>query len=571
MKRRSRLDEFRESLRLQQSYNTIMRYGLDFALDRGLIGLTRRFFLEWLYGIDQSPDVLTVPVKTRLLLQELGPIYVKVGQLISSQSQALPSDWAVELSKLQSSVRPFPYEQVREIIIAELGAPPEEVYATFNPIPLAAASLGQVHRATLHTGEEVVVKVQRPNVIKQVRADVGIMSWLARLVQRRLQWAQDMGLVGVVDEFGQQVLAELDYRIEAYNIIRLNQNLEGIPAARLPVIYNEQCTGRVLTMEFIDGVKLTNLAAIDEAGFDKEELAKNALRATLKQILIDGFFHGDLHPGNVFVNRRDGDIVFLDVGMVGELTVRQRANMINMLLVMQQQDVRGLAQAARSLSVPFREVNESAFLRDFERRVGRLMQQQTAPMSETLNEVMSVLRENGLQLDPSLTLAIKSMMQMEVAGRLLFPQGGFVEVGMGITLELVRKEITAENITNVVKQEATYTLREVAQRLPSLQEATLKWLDQYQKGRLEIYHDTSGLNDQVDRLGRLVRYVVLGILLGGLIVGSAIATGIAAAFEFEQSATFTTIAFTGYVAASILAGLLILFILWQLWHGRDKP
>ncbi len=571
MKRRNRLDEFRESLRLQQSYNTIMRYGLDFLLDRGLIGMTRRYFLSLLYDVDVSAEVLTVPVKTRLLLQELGPIYVKVGQLISSQSQALPPDWAVELSKLQSSVRPFPYEQVRDIIIAELGAPPEQLFASFDSNPLAAASLGQVHRATLHTGEDVVVKVQRPNVIKQVRADVGIMSWLARLVQRRLQWAQDMGLVGVVDEFGQQVLAELDYRIEAYNIIRLNQNLENIPAARLPAIYNDFCTQRVLTMEFIDGIKITNLAAIDAAGFNKEELAKNALRATLKQILIDGFFHGDLHPGNVFVNRRDGDIVFLDVGMVGELTVRQRANMINLLLVMQQQDVRGLTQAARTLSVPFREVNEHAFQHDFERRVGRLMQQQTVPMSETLNEVMSVLRENGLQLDPSLTLAIKSMMQMEAAGRLLFPEGGFVEVGMGITLELVRNEITAENITNVVKQEATYTLREIAQRLPSLQEATLKWLDQYQKGRLEIYHDTSGLNEQVDRLGRLVQYIILGILLSGMIVGSAIATGIAAAFEFERSQTFTTIAFTGYVAASILAGFLILFILWRLWHGRDKP
>lgn len=571
MKRRNRLDEFRESLRLQQSYNTIMRYGLDFLLDRGLIGMTRRYFLSLLYDVDVSSEVLTVPVKTRLLLQELGPIYVKVGQLISSQSQALPPDWAVELSKLQSSVRPFPYEQVRDIIIAELGAPPEQLFATFDSNPLAAASLGQVHRATLHTGEDVVVKVQRPNVIKQVRADVGIMSWLARLVQRRLQWAQDMGLVGVVDEFGQQVLAELDYRIEAYNIIRLNQNLENIPAARLPAIYNDFCTQRVLTMEFIDGIKITNLTALDEAGFNKEELAKNALRATLKQILIDGFFHGDLHPGNVFVNRRDGDIVFLDVGMVGELTVRQRANMINLLLVMQQQDVRGLAQAARTLSVPFREVNEHAFQHDFERRVGRLMQQQTVPMSETLNEVMSVLRENGLQLDPSLTLAIKSMMQMEAAGRLLFPEGGFVEVGMGITLELVRKEITAENITNVVKQEATYTLREMAQRLPSLQEATLKWLDQYQKGRLEIYHDTSGLNEQVDRLGRLVRYVVLGILLSGLIVGSAIATGIAAAFEFNRSETFATLAFSGFVLASVLAILLILFILWQLWHGRDKP
>jgi ubiquinone biosynthesis protein len=323
-------------------------------------------------------------------------------------------------------------------------------------------------------------------------------------------------------------------------------------------------------MEFIDGIKITDLATLDEAGFNKEELAKNALRATLKQILIDGFFHGDLHPGNIFVNRSDGDIVFLDVGMVGELSVRHRANMINLLLVMQQADVRGLAQAARALSVPFREVNEHAFQHDFERRVGRLMQQQSVPMSETLNEVMSVLRENGLQLDPSLTLAIKSMMQMESAGRLLFPEGGFVEVGMGVTLELIRKEITAENITNVVKQEATYTLREVAQRLPSLQEATLKWLDQYQKGRLEIYHDTSGLNEQIDRLGRLVRFVILGILLSGMIVGSAIATGIAAAFEADHSSTFTTIAFVGYMSAAVLTFLLIILIVWQLWSSRDK-
>jgi ubiquinone biosynthesis protein len=568
MKRRSRFDEVRESLRLQQSYNTIVRYGLDFALDRGLIGVTRRFFLEWIYDMPQPSGALALPVKTRMLLQELGPIYVKVGQLVSSQAQALPSEWAEELKKLQSNVRPFPYEQVREIISTELKAPPEEVYAFFDQTPLAAASLGQVHRATLHTGEDVVVKVQRPNIQNQVRADVGIMSWLGRLAERRVQWAGDMGLVGVVDEFGNQVLAELDYRIEAYNVTRLNHNLESIPGARLPAIYDLYSTGRVLTMEFIEGIKVNDLEAIRAAGFNMEQLARDMMRSVIKQILIDGFFHGDLHPGNIFINRRDSTVVFLDVGMVGELSVRQRANMINLLLVMQQADVRGLAQAARALSIPFRKVNDKQYQRDFERRVGRLMQQTNVPMADTMNEVMAVMRDNGLQLDPSLTLAVKSLMQMEAAAHLLFPAGGFVEMGMGMTLELVQKEITAENITNVVKQEAAYTLREVAQRLPSLQEATLKWLDQYQKGRLEIYHDFSGLDEPIKRMEGLVRYVIIGILLAGMIVGSAIATGIAAAFGTETSARFTEIAFIGYVGSTLLAGLLVLLLLWRLWHGR---
>jgi ubiquinone biosynthesis protein len=287
-------------------------------------------------------------------------------------------------------------------------------------------------------------------------------------------------------------------------------------------------------------------------------------------ILIDGFFHGDLHPGNIFVNRRDGDIVFLDVGMVGELTVRQRANMINLLMVMQQQDVRSLAQAARSLSVPFREVDERRYQRDFERRIGRLMQRQIVPMNETLNAVMDVMRDNGLQLDPTLTLAIKSLMQMEAAGRLLFPGGGLVEVGIGITLDLVRQEITPERVTDVVKKEVTYSLREVAQRIPSLQGATMKWLDQYEKGRLEVYLDFSGLDKPVGKLNRLMRYIVISIMLTGMIIGSAIATGIAAAYSTEESGTYTSIAYGGYVVASVLAALLILVFLWGLWKGRGE-
>jgi hypothetical protein len=183
---------------------------------------------------------------------------------------------------------------------------------------------------------------------------------------------------------------------------------------------------------------------------------------------------------------------------------------------------------------------------------------------------MDVQRDNGLAFDPSLTLAIKSIMQMEAISTVLFPGSGLLDQGLATTLELVREEITPENVTTAIKKEVTYTLREVAQRLPSLQEATLSWLTQYEKGRFEIYHDLSGLDEPLREMGHLVRQVIIGILLTGIIVGSAIATGIAAAFGLELAGYFTTIAFTGYIAATLLAGFIILAIMWRIWRNRRR-
>lgn len=568
MKERSSIERGRERLRLQQSYNIIGRYAIDLAFDRGIIGSTRRFFLERLYNLPHLTRELTTPEKVRYLLQDLGPIYVKVGQLVSSQSQALPPEWAAEMNKLQSNVRPFPYDQVETEIINELGASPDDLYGTFNHQPLAAASLAQVHRATLKTGEQVVAKVQRPNIHNQVKADIGIMDWLATFAEQRSSWARDMGLVGVVDEFGSQVMLELNYGNEAYNAIRLDQNLSEIDGIRLPVIYSELCTERVITMEFVDGFKITDLDEIEAAGISREHLASTALRATIKQILIDGFFHGDLHPGNLLVNRADGDIVLLDTGMVGELDINQRLNLIGVLLALYQQDVRGLAQNIRALSQPFRQVDEKTYQKEFERKIGRLMQMTNVSFSVIVNTVMDVQRDNGLAFDPSLTLAIKSIMQMEAISSVLFPGTGLLDQGLATTLELVREEITPENITNVIKKEATYTLRELAQRLPSLQDATLGWLTQYEKGRFEIYHDMSGIDDKIEGMDRLVRQAIIGILLTGIIVGSAIATGIAAAFGLGEAGLFASVAFTGYIAATLLASFIIVALLWRLWRGR---
>jgi ubiquinone biosynthesis protein len=572
MKQKSRLEEGRETLRLRQSYNIIATYGLDFLIGRGPVRRTRSAFLEKLYGVPKPEKKISIPIRTRYMLQELGPIYVKMGQLMSSQTQALPEEWVDELSKLQSNVPPFPYEQVREIIISELKAPPEEIYASFDPQSLAAASTAQVHRATRHDGVPVIVKVQRPGIKQQIKSDVGIMEWLANLAARRVQWARDMNLVGLIAEFGSQVLLEIDYRIEAYNAIRLNQNLAEINGVRVPFIDEDLSTERLVTMEYIDGFKITDLPAIEAAGFDLGTLAENALKATVKMIFIDGFFHGDLHPGNVLVKRDSGEIILLDTGMVGELDTRQRMSLISMVYAFNDNDAAGLAQTMRSFAVPFRQVDEKLFRKDFERRVGSLMFLKNMSFPMLFNEVVEVMRDNGLQFDPSLTLAVKSIMQMESISTLLFDGSGLIEQGIHTVRQLVREQFTVENASETVKREVTNALRGVSAQIPSLQEATVSWLNQYKKGRFEVYLNTSPLNEEIDKAGNILRLLLIVILVASTIVGSSIALGLAAASNLEgEFKAFVGIGVGGYCASIFLAILVTLFTLWQLWQSRERP
>ncbi len=305
--RRSALDKARENLRLQQVYNTLLRYGFDVLFDQWpVIGDFRRSMQAWVWNLPDGLEPPSLPVKARLMIEELGPTYVKVGQIVSSQASVIPSDWEVELVKLQSDVPPFPDEQVRQIIIEELGAPPEELYATFDPQPFAAASTAQVHRATLHDGTLVAVKVQRPYIAKQMKADIGIMQNAARVISSRSEYVRSVDLVGMLDQFGEGALNELDYTGEAYNAYRLAKNLEAIPGVHIPKVYQELSTSKILTLEFIKGVKASNVEAIERANLDREPLGRAALQAIVKQLLIDGFFHADPHPGNILVNLETG-------------------------------------------------------------------------------------------------------------------------------------------------------------------------------------------------------------------------------------------------------------------------
>ena len=572
--KRTRIDTVRENLRLQQVYNVFLRYGWDLAFQRWkLLGGMRRSMQQWVWQLPDEVAELGTPAKVRLLLQELGTTYVKMGQIVSSQASVIPSEWEVELEKLQSDVPPFPAEQVREILEEELGAAPERVFAKFDIEPLAAASTAQVHRATLISGEPVVIKIQRPGILTQMKADLGIMQRAAGVASRRSEELRAVDLEGMIEQFSESVLTELDLLGEAYNAIRLTENMDGLEGVHIPRIYPEFSTSRVLVIEYIEGVKISDIEAIEAAGLDRQIVARNALRAIIKQLLIDGFFHADPHPGNVLVNLQTGEITFLDTGMVGELDLTQRVNLIQLLIAVQQQDVAGMGQVLHNLSVPFAgEVDEKAYARDFKRVIGRqLYMGGSAGFGQTVSLGLDLLRSHGLRLDPNLTMAVKALMQAEAFATLLYPEGGIVAEGAQMAQEMAVQEITADKVAEVVKDQVMMSAREVLKRLPSLQDATIGWLDQYQKGRLEVYVDTSGLAKEVDKLASFGRQVVIAVILVGMLIGSAIATTVLA-FAEPVGAIWEfafRLSYLGFVAAMVVGILIVLRLLWRWFRGGN--
>jgi ubiquinone biosynthesis protein len=565
---RERIDE---RLRLMQIYDVFMRYGSDAMFNRGLVGNVRRALQGWFYS--EHVDPLTMPQRARLMLEELGPTYVKLGQIVSSRADTLPTDWEDELARLQSHVRPFPVQQAREVIAGELGAPPEELFESFDPKPLAAASLAQAHRATLVGGRPVIVKVQRPNITSQVESDLLILENAAQFAERRSTVARESGAREIIQEFGGALVLELDYRLEAYNARRLARNLAPLTGVAVPGVIRELSGQRVLTMEFVDGVEANDRDAIIAAGLDPDQIADNAVRAAIKMILVDGFFHADPHPGNVLVNLDTGVLTFIDAGMVGELSLRQRLNLVGLLYTSTKNDPRALAQSLRALSEPFRETDPKAFDETFSRHVGPLMdvpEGEKLDLAGIMSTSMDVLRDAGYRPDPQLSLAMKAMTQSAEFMKVLYPPGHageFSAKAIEMTRDLVLDGVTEERVSDFAKKQATYAAREALQQLPSLPEATSMWLRQARKGRFEVKIDTSDLAPRMDELRGIVRTITLGLLLVGLAIASAIAA------TAPRTGTFKWVRDAGlvvYLGAVVLAAAYVVDLIRRAGRRRRE-
>jgi ubiquinone biosynthesis protein len=520
----SSIDTISENRRLQQIYSALIHYASETVVDNSVIGAPRRRMQQWIYRLPEPIPDLTTAQRTRILLEDLGPTYVKMGQIVTSQVNVLPDDWKVELDKLQNEVPTFPYEVAHDLITSELGAPPEELFAQLSETPLAAASLAQVHRAVRRDGREVVVKIQRPGLDKQVHADLGIARTLGRAVEARSSTAREIGIRGLLDEFSTNLVEELDYYGEAYNMSRLADNMAELPGVHVPVLHRDLSAKRVLTQEFISGVKISNVAAMREAGLDTGVIGENALRAAIKMLLIDGFFHADPHPGNLIVSLDTGVVTFLDSGMVGELSVTQRVNMIVLLWTVVQGDMTAMGQQLRALSQPFRPVDDAAFVRSFEKKMARYGKGSGADFNEVLNAGMAVLRDNGLRLDPSLTLAIKAMTQASSWFAPLAPADRtFTSAAVEIVLEQAQAPSTEVMVKEMLRKEATKLAGQAAHAAPEYIKSLVSWNNQFKKGKLTVSVDTSQLSTQMEQLRSVVSMMMVALLVAGGIIGSAIA------------------------------------------------
>ena len=539
-----------------------LRYGFDVLVDKANVARARRAARAARDGHAAVPDLerLSTPVRIRLMLEELGPTFVKLGQIASSQSHSIPADWLTELEKLQSSVPPVPEEQVRATIVQELGSDPEYLFRDFDFTPLAAASIGQVHAAVSNDYRQVVVKVQRPGIVPQIESDLAIMREVARTLEAASKVARNYAAVDIVDEFAASITRELDYRNEARNLDRLREVLAPIRGVRTPEVCWDRSTSKVLTMERIEGVGLTQLSLVDPQ-VDRMKLADTFVRAMVKQILIDGFFHADVHPGNVFGLPGKGEIVFLDVGMTGSLDARQRGQLVDLMRGLAQRDARRLTYVALDLGETFKPVDEAAL----ERGINGLMRRHLSgslvdfSYARFLSELLSLLFDNGVRTPSDLLFALKALMQTEQIVRTLNPDFNISELANTAGSMVLAHQMRP----SALRGHVTSWLDQIVRVAPMLGDA------------VELYVRDARGDKRVTRLdpgdiqyiGRMVTATANRFMLAVLLVGMMLSSVLVMALPANRSLPFLPVLGALGFGVSVLLGILmVLHLMWALWR-----
>ncbi|MBV8217969.1 MAG: AarF/ABC1/UbiB kinase family protein [Solirubrobacterales bacterium] len=365
-------------------------------------------------GPDPATDTSAPAERLRLTLEELGPTFVKLGQLLSTRADLLPPDYRAELAKLQDDAPRMPGQAVAEVVALEIGGDLDTLFARFDLEPLAAASIGQVHAATLLDGTEVVVKVRRPRAVEEIEQDLEIVRDCAAIAARRSEPAASYDVVGLVDEFAHTVRTELDYLREGRNAARFAASFAGDPDVQIPSVFWEATTSRVITLERINGVKVTDVATLDAAGVDRHELAQLAIRVVAKMVFDDGFFHADPHPGNFFV-QPGGGLGLIDFGMVGTLDDHLRGGLAKLVVAFVRQDAYRLADALLSLGASTAPVDRGGLRDD----LAGLMSRYTGrglgdiELATVINDVEELMRRHRLRVPRDLALLLRAFVIYE--------------------------------------------------------------------------------------------------------------------------------------------------------------
>lgn len=456
------------------------------------------------------------PQHLRHALEELGPTFVKLGQLLSTRSDLLPASYVTELSRLQDDAAPVAPEQIREAIRQELGGEPDDVFASFDAVPLASASIGQAHAAELHDSTRVVVKVRRPDAVRRVHEDLAILLDLADHLSRMWEPARAYNVTGLMQEFSQTIRAELDYLREGRNAERFAANFQGRRDVAIPRVFWETTTSRVLTLERMSGIKIDDVAALDAAGIDRRTLAKTGTAIMLQMIFEDSFFHADPHPGNLFV-RADGSIGLIDFGMVGELGDDLQQKLVAFLIAFTLRDPDALSRALIGLSVTRGSVDRERLHEAMVSFIGEYDGRSLSEVSFThlATQLLAVLREQHLQLPREVALVFKVLIMIEGIGLRLDPDFDLNSVLGPYVRRLLSERLSLPSLVKRLAR-ASADSSAVLWALPAQLRRLLETVD---ANGLEVHLRAAELQPLVARTERIGNRLVVGMIAAAFIRG----------------------------------------------------
>jgi len=503
------------------------------------------------------PAPLKPAERLRSAFGELGVTFIKLGQTLSTRADLLPADVIEELSKLQDAAPRVPLEMIRQVILEDLGEYPEELFERFDPEPIASASIGQVHGARRHDGREVVIKVRRPDVEQQVEADLGILTGIADWAQVNTAFGRDYALRPIVDEFAYTIRNELDYRREGENADRLRRAFAEDRRVWIPLIHWDLSTHRVLTMERVTGVKISDLETLDELGIRRRTIAENAVAVFMHQLLDLGYFHADPHPGNYFA-QTDGSIAIVDFGMVGRVTESLRMRLLRAGLAALHEDSEALAEELYALGVAGRRADRPAFQRDLDHLIGRYGGTSLRELSATAvtRELTGIAFRHRLQLPSDLALLFRVGAMSEGVGLMLDPDFHFLEFAS----PFFRQRWKEHNSLSAASQRFGRSALEAAELAAELPRRSSRLLARLERGEIELNVNHEGLGAFSAQLQQMANRLALAVILAASVVTLGLALGFG---DFPGRATYASWMFWPGLIFSLLFGAGLLMSIWR--------
>ncbi|MCW5960124.1 MAG: AarF/ABC1/UbiB kinase family protein [Pyrinomonadaceae bacterium] len=485
-------------------------------------------------------------------LESLGSTYIKLGQLLSTRADLLPPAHLEALSRLQDNVEPFSFAEVERIISSEIGVRISRAFSEFDDVPLAAASLGQVHRARLRDGREVVVKVQRPGIREKVVVDLETLDDFADLLDEHTDVGKKYEFGNTLEELRKSLLRELDYTREAGNLNTLAENLKDFENIVVPRPVEDFTTSKVLTMEFVSGKKITDLSPLSLLEIDRRKLAEELFHAYLKQMLVDGFFHADPHPGNIYITK-DGKIGLLDLGMVGQLMSGFRDNLMNLLLAISEGRGEEVAQTAIKMGAAKDNFNEA----DFKRQIGDLVATQSGESLGKINAGRVVLKitkisaECGFRMPPEFTLIAKTFLNLDRAVYALDPDFDPNESIRRHSSEIMQKRMV-ESLSPGNVLSGALEVKEFIEKLPS---RVNNILDVVGNNELQVKVDAIDEKTLMVGFQKIANRITLGLVLAALIVGASMLMRVESSFTILDYPALPLIFFL----AAAIGGVVMIF------------